>query len=76
VVTCAVKKDVEKYGQGQRKRSIKTFWVIILISAYEKNVKTVMVKHSAYINKTNNNYSPQIIAHKKDHDVWHWKSIC
>jgi len=33
-----------------------------------------MVKNSTNINKTNNDLTPQLIEHKKDHVIWHWKS--
>ena len=33
-----------------------------------------MVNNSTNINKTNNHLSPQIIEHRKDHDILHWKS--
>ena len=33
-----------------------------------------MVKNSTIINLTNNYPSPPLIEHKKDHDIWCWKS--
>ena len=33
-----------------------------------------MVNNSTNINKTNKHISSQIIKHKKNHDIWHWKS--
>jgi hypothetical protein len=32
-------------------------------------MKRVMVNNSTNVNKTNNHISPQIIKHKKDHDI-------
>jgi len=33
-----------------------------------------MVNNSTNINKTSNYLSPELIEHKKDHVIWHWKS--
>jgi len=33
----------------------------------------VIVNHSTNIIKTNNDLSSQVVEHKKDHVVWHWK---
>jgi len=33
-----------------------------------------MVNNSININKTNNHLSLQLTEHKKDHDMWLWKS--
>jgi len=38
---------------------------------YEKKVQTVMVNNSTNIN---NCLSSQLVEHKKDHDIWRWKS--
>jgi hypothetical protein len=40
----------------------------------EKKVKTVMVNNSTNINKMNNHLWPQVIEHKKHHNIWNWKS--
>ena len=37
-------------------------------------LKTVMVNNSTNVNKTDKHLSPQFTEHKKDHDVWRWKS--
>jgi len=34
----------------------------------------VTVNNSTNINKTNNHISPWLTEHKKDHEIWHWKS--
>ena len=39
----------------------------------KRNFK-VLINNSTNINKTHNHLSPQIIEHKKDHDIWCWKS--
>jgi hypothetical protein len=34
----------------------------------------VIVNNTTNINKPSNHLSHQIIEHKKDHDIWRWKS--
>lgn len=42
---------------------------------YSKNYeKTAMVTNSTNITKTNNQLSPQIGKHRKNHDIWRWQS--
>jgi len=33
-----------------------------------------MVNNYTNINNLSNNFSPQTLEHKKDHNIWHWKS--
>jgi len=43
---------------------------------YEKKVLAVLVNISTNdnIDKANNHLSPKLTAHKKDQNIWHWKS--
>jgi len=38
-----------------------------------KRKLTEIVNNSTNIKKINNHLSPQIIDHKKGHNIWHWK---
>ena len=51
------------------KNLVHVIQLISIIIDYDKEVQTVIVNNSTNINKTNDNLSPQIIEHKKDHDM-------
>ena len=40
-----------------------------------RKIKKVMVNNSTNINKTDNNFSPQLNEHKNTQDIWSWKSM-
>jgi hypothetical protein len=55
-------------------RKKKTFLKNFYIHYEKKNLNNDGHNSPSHINKTNNHLSPQIIKHKKHHDIWCWKS--